>query len=1112
MRKVGNLRDLVDVIRRSRLLDDQRLSDALRTLRSDGEGPPSADSALAQLVDAKILTNFQAEQLAVGKWKGFSIGSYRLLDRIGSGGMGRVYLAEHSVLGKRVAIKVLEGKLAGDPVARQRFMLEARASASLDHPNIVHMIDVETEANPPYLVMEFVEGSTLQASVSKCGPFLPGAAACCALQVAHGLQAAYEVGLVHRDIKPANLLLGKTGNVKILDLGIVRMEGESVTEEIDAKPILGTADYLSPEQAVDSSNVDIRADLYSLGSTLYFLLSGHAPYPDGSPALKLARKQIADPPWIGRLRPDVPETLAAIVHKLMARNPADRYPTPALAAEALKPWAKPEAGFPTDLLDGKPTGVTLAAPPAVGERTGPTRSNGWTVPAPIQPPPVNPIGPGSGGSISTWAPVVPPGGPGSAPTPLALHAVGSGRLNGSGPSLGGNSDVSTLELALPAGYAEPRYAPVPEPATDFDEDGEPETRAVAADGYGALWLATGIVALALVAVAVAGFFVLGSRPTADATPTAQTPATRPAPSLGLVPPRNTIVVTKEASRHPNVCATVAEAIQKANPGQRIEIWEETWTESVTGTSALMTNLTIAGRFPEKPVVWKPLATAAAVTIKIPQQFPGAQPITVTGPPPALSLTDGNNLTLENIVFEGGDAVPVLASIGGSGLGANNVTFQGFTHLGLTVPTGSAAAGNGVQPIAINRCRFLTNSPNNGLRAGMRIYSAVPVRVANCRFEGQLTVGIGVHARTPKLEVLGNRFHQIGQGVFFGTEALAGVASPADREQSAPGIECTVARNVFADGSLGLMFANAPSVPADRFHLGPNLFASESVLSSISGVNYFNHTARNSLAWVWSGNPDADDAKPTRYFRAKFEVPPLQAGRPVRVALDIGCSGSYSVWLNGKPIAEGRKPGLVVEAVDLAPALQPGQANVLAVQVTHGPELEGDNYTLKPGWVGRVRAAWDPTPLVPTQAAKGWKVADSVPDPNWTSPDFDDAKWEDLAVAKPGIRTINGQKYAVPGYFPPSLSWMSQLEAANPTAMHTFRIAAGNVSALPPLVPVPGAVPKVPYFHMMEGLPGMAATRMRLVVPRDPADDKTFLRPADADLPPDLRATFGFAND
>jgi serine/threonine-protein kinase len=217
------------------------------------------------------------------------------------------------------------------------------------------VLDIHPDGEPPYLVMEYVDGVSLQAAVARAGPFTAGAAAFCGRQAALGLQRIASAGLVHRDVKPANLLVDRLGLVKILDLGIVRVEGEESLTLIDpARGVLGTADYLSPEQAADSSRVDARADLYALGGTLYFLLAGHPPFPDGTSADKLALKAVADPPRIDRLRPDIPAALADVVHRLLARDPAGRYPTPLAAAEALTPFADPGPNFPAPLFAVRP--------------------------------------------------------------------------------------------------------------------------------------------------------------------------------------------------------------------------------------------------------------------------------------------------------------------------------------------------------------------------------------------------------------------------------------------------------------------------------------------------------------------------------------------------------------------------------------------------------------------------------------------------------------------------------------------------------------------------------------------------------------------------------------
>jgi serine/threonine-protein kinase len=189
--------------------------------------------------------------------------------------------------------------------------------------------------------MEYVEGLSLQTLVSQRGPLDVTAACHYARQVAFGLRHAHGMGFVHRDIKPANLLLERTGLVKILDLGLVRSAedaAQGLTKQLDNKSILGTADYVAPEQAVDSSKVDVRADIYSLGATLYFLLAGRPLFPEGRTAQKLVWQQIKEPPRIELLRPEVPPGLAEVVHTMLQKRPADRYATAEEVSEALAPF------------------------------------------------------------------------------------------------------------------------------------------------------------------------------------------------------------------------------------------------------------------------------------------------------------------------------------------------------------------------------------------------------------------------------------------------------------------------------------------------------------------------------------------------------------------------------------------------------------------------------------------------------------------------------------------------------------------------------------------------------------------------------------------------------
>ncbi|OWK40902.1 serine/threonine-protein kinase [Fimbriiglobus ruber] len=362
MPKPATLRDLVGVVRRSSLLDRRRFASFLWAVRRSGAAGAAPAALLDRMVADGLLTRFQADRLGAGKWKGFSVGGYQLLDKIGAGGMGQVYLAEHPTGGHKVAIKVLNASLARNPVARARFAREARAAAGLAHPNIVPVIDLDVDAAPPFMVMEFVDGVTLQAAVARHGLMAPGTAAHCGRHVALGLQRAAEAGLVHRDIKPANLLVDRRGVVKILDLGVVRGEADDeLTRSTSRNLVLGTADYLAPEQAADSHAVDTRADIYALGGTLYFLLVGHPPFPDLGTQAKLVKKQTSDAPPVSRARPDIPPELAAAVDRMLARNPGDRFQAPAEAAAALAPHAVPDAHFPHALFTQERVGPAETA-------------------------------------------------------------------------------------------------------------------------------------------------------------------------------------------------------------------------------------------------------------------------------------------------------------------------------------------------------------------------------------------------------------------------------------------------------------------------------------------------------------------------------------------------------------------------------------------------------------------------------------------------------------------------------------------------------------------------------------------------------------------------------
>ncbi len=333
--------EFLDLLRRSGLVEKGQLQDALHEQADvGGSATGDVDALVDRLIDCGLITRWQADKLLEGRHKGFFLGKYKLLGHLGTGGMSNVYLAEHVLMHRRVAIKVLPKQRVDDTSYLGRFYREAEAAAALDHHNIVRAYDVDNEGGTHYLVMEYVEGRDLQRIVKEEGPMDYAAAVDYIRQAAEGLAHAHEAGLIHRDVKPANLLVDRKNVVKVLDLGLARFADEhkgSLTEEHDEN-VLGTADYLAPEQALDSHGVDARSDIYGLGCSLYYLLTGHPPFPGGTLAQRLMRHQKQPPPKIEIDRPDVPNDLAAICMKMMAKKPEQRFRSAVEVAGVMRQW------------------------------------------------------------------------------------------------------------------------------------------------------------------------------------------------------------------------------------------------------------------------------------------------------------------------------------------------------------------------------------------------------------------------------------------------------------------------------------------------------------------------------------------------------------------------------------------------------------------------------------------------------------------------------------------------------------------------------------------------------------------------------------------------------
>ena len=337
-----NVETLLDLIQRSGLVEKDRLDSVIARLKTEGNGqlPDDVDEIAGRIVAENLVTQWQSDRLLEGRHRGFFLGRYKLLGQVGSGGMSTVYLGEHVLMQRRVAIKVLPRQRVSDTSYLARFHREARAAAALDHANIVRAYDVDNDGDIHYMVMEYVDGRDLQQTVKRGGPLDYARAADYIRQAAEGLAHAHAHGLIHRDVKPANLLVDQKNVVKVLDLGLARFTDDdraSLTVQYDEN-VLGTADYLAPEQAVDSHGADARADIYGLGCTMYFLLTGHPPFPDGTLPQRLMAHQRQQPPPITKDRPDAPADLLAICMKLMAKKPADRYPSMTEVAEVLRCW------------------------------------------------------------------------------------------------------------------------------------------------------------------------------------------------------------------------------------------------------------------------------------------------------------------------------------------------------------------------------------------------------------------------------------------------------------------------------------------------------------------------------------------------------------------------------------------------------------------------------------------------------------------------------------------------------------------------------------------------------------------------------------------------------
>lgn len=448
----ASVAEYCSLLAKSKLLPAEEVDALARRWTDDVRGGDDQVEGFTKfLIKERVLTPYQAVMIQRGHPEGFFLNGYKILDRIGKGQMGGVYKAVHT-LGQTVALKILASSKARDPHTLGRFQREARLLIQLDHPNVVRAFQVGDAGGVHYIVMEHLEGETLDEVLSRRKKLPVGETVRLVRQALAGLQHLHDRRMVHRDVKPSNMMLTPAADkpdttwdatLKILDIGLGRELFDDATPEgrIDTQltaegAVLGTPDYLAPEQARDARTSDIRADLYSIGCVLYHCLTGRPPFPDTNIMAQMLKHATEKPAPLYDFVPEVPAGLQAVLDTFLAKNPDHRYQTPAEAAAALAPFLAPGAG-------AVPAGASLV--PAYRQWLATESQTDLPKPA---------------------APAPKPGTAPAAPLPASPARDGSTKeYRKAEPARGGSAPVPALATVKPGGTAtRPAVAAAPKPA------------------------------------------------------------------------------------------------------------------------------------------------------------------------------------------------------------------------------------------------------------------------------------------------------------------------------------------------------------------------------------------------------------------------------------------------------------------------------------------------------------------------------------------------------------------------------------------------------------------------------------------------------------------------